>query len=99
MSHSEEVEVGAADVNKPDRRFNWQKNANKVKVRRCFDVSGRSWRKSKSKAAATGLKGTSVLMIHNVYGDKVRAVQRVRDTHDCRKHILRITEEPVVRIS
>lgn len=64
----------AADVNKPDLNFNWQQNANIVRMRRCFDVSERSWRKSKSRAAATGLKGTSVLMIHNVYGDKVRVL-------------------------
>lgn len=81
----EETDVSAADVNKPDLCFNWQKNANVVKMRRCFDVVEGSWRKSKSKATATGLKGTSVLMIHNVYGDKVRVLQRVRDTHTCRK--------------
>lgn len=64
----------AADVNKPDLGFNWQQNANIVRMRRCFDVSERSWRKSKSRATATGPKGTSVLMIHNVYGDKVRVL-------------------------
>lgn len=56
----------AAAVNKLDLCFNWRKNANKVETQQCFDVVETCWRTSKSKAAATGLTGTSALMFHSV---------------------------------